>query len=153
MTHPIRAGGIDPSGAVGTLPAKRPIGLTIVALLALAQAVLAVVRAGHWIYAAGSVGRRGAVLLPLLGAVALAVGVMIAILAVLYAVFAWGAMGSRRWARPIGLVAAVMNGLVVLILLSAGDMLLQAVLVAIVPVVVIVYLLAPAGRRAFGLAG
>ena len=71
-------------------------------------------------------------------------------LVALYAPFAWGLLARRGWARPLGLAVALVNLVIVGLALLGGESPGLGLLWAIAPVVIIGYLLAPAGRRALG---
>ena len=59
----------DPARIVTAQTATpRPAGLTAIAVLALVQAAVGIFWAVRWFYLAGQLGERGAVLLPLAGA-------------------------------------------------------------------------------------
>ena len=94
----------------------RPAGLTVVAVLALAQGVLRVLRALELVRIGSDLVGRGSLLLPLIGAMA----------------FVRGA-----------LVAGIALSVVV-----AGESLGRALVWTVVPVILLLYLLAPAGRAA-----
>ena len=127
---------------------KRPVGLTVVAILALAQGVLGALRAAKLIEVGSDLLGRGLVLVPIIGTVAIARGILVAGIGFLYVLFAWGAFTRRGWARGVGFAAAVLNGLVVLSFVVQEGFGVSALLWIIVPVVLVCYLLAPAGRRA-----
>jgi hypothetical protein len=76
-------------------------------------------------------------------------GIVVAAIAALYAVFAWGAFRRKAWAWPIGMLVALVNAALVVISVLAGSGGLGTLLWAVVPVIMIIYLLAPAGRGAF----
>ena len=92
---------------------------------------------------------RGIVLLPILSTLIIARGVLVAVIAALYAVFAWAAFRRAAWARPIGILVAVVNVSLVAVVLIGGDSPAGTLLWAVVPAIILVYLLTPAGRRAF----
>lgn len=125
-----------------------PFGLTIVAILALAQATFGVLRAVGWFQVGSDLMGRGLLLLPMIGVMAYARGALVAALALLYIAFAFGLLGGRSWARPVGLTAATLNLLLALSVLLQGEFFTRAILWLIVPVIVVWYLLAPAGRQA-----
>lgn len=129
---------------------KRTSGLTVVALLAVAQGVAGILRAAQWIKIGSDLAGRGALLLPIMGDLAIIRGGIVGVIALLYGLFAWGALAHQGWARPMGLTAAIVNALVVLSLLLGGAPAGQALLWGIVPAILIVYLLSPDGRRALG---
>jgi hypothetical protein len=88
--------------------------------------------------------------MPAVGVLAIARGALVAGMAILYLVFAWGALKHRRWASRVGLVAALLNGFAVLDTLIAGEPASQALPWVVVPIVLFLYLLSPAGDRALG---
>ena len=87
-------------------------------------------------------------MLPIIGAMVFARAALVAVLAVLYGLVAWGLLARRGWARPLGLTVALVNLALFAPVLFAGETPGRALLVAIVPVILVVYLLSPAGRRA-----
>jgi hypothetical protein len=125
-----------------TVLIRTPAG-TVIALLALAQAAFAVFRALGWFHTGSDLLGQGLLLLPLIGVVAYMRGMLIAGIALLYIFFAWGLFKGRPWARPVGLIAAAVNVLLVLSVLIQGELIAQALLWLIVPVSVVWYLLAP----------
>jgi hypothetical protein len=122
-------------------------GLAIVIVLGLAQALLGSLRALDWVRMGTDLLGRGLLLVPIAGSIALARGFLVAGIALFYAAFAWGALARYGWAWWIGLVAALLNALLVLAAAAQGASVIEAILWIIVPVVVILYLLAPAGRQ------
>jgi hypothetical protein len=131
----------------GTIRPPSP-GLAAVVLLGLGQGVLGALRAVQWVEIGTDLLERGVVVVPLMGALAFARGLLVASIALLYAAFAWGALAGRGWAWWLGLVAAILNGLLVVNAMAGGSRLVEALPWAVVPAVVILYLLAPAGRQA-----
>lgn len=125
---------------------SRAAANTIV-LLALVQAALGILRALHWFQVGSDLSGAGLVLLPILGMVAAARGVLVAAIALLYVLFAWASFAGRSWAAGIGLAACVLNTLAVLVLLLTGESLSAALFWIIVPAIVGGYLLWT-GRRA-----
>ena len=125
-----------------------PTGLAAVVVLGLGQGVLAAVRAQEWIGIGTDLLGRGVVLVPLVGVLAYARGLLVAGIALLYAGFAWGALAGRGWAWWLGLGAAALNALLVVNAVTTGARIVEALPWAIVPAILIVYLLAPAGRQA-----
>ena len=65
----------------------RPLGLTVIAALALGQALFGVLRTLHWVEVGGDFMERGLLILPLLGLLAIGRGMAVAVLAVLFGVF------------------------------------------------------------------
>jgi hypothetical protein len=120
----------------------------IVALLALTQGLLGALRALDLVSIGRDVAADGVLLLPLIGSLFIARGILVAALAALYAVFAVGAFLRKAWARPLGILAALVNALLVLVVLIVGGGALGTWLWAVVPVILLGYLIMPAGRRA-----
>jgi hypothetical protein len=129
---------------------RRPLGLTIVAALALLQGVLGLLRSYDVVRFGVNLAERGALLLPLLGIVTVARGGLVAIVALLSLLFAVGALRRDAWSWWIGVAAAVLNGLLVVNAIAQGASIVQSLLWAVVPVVLVSYLVAAAGRRALG---
>jgi hypothetical protein len=84
---------------------------------------------------------------PLMGLVTVARGGLIAIVAALYVLFAWGALIGKNWGWWSGLVAAVINGVLVLSLVLQGEAFMHSLVWVIVPAIVLWYLFAPSGRE------
>ena len=129
---------------------RRPPGLVVIAIFALAHGVLGLLRAVQWVQIGSDLMRQGVLLLPIIGAMAFGRGAMVATIAALYALFAGGLLARRGWARPLGLTVALVNLAIVGLALLGGESPGLGLLWAIAPVVIIGYLLAPAGRRALG---
>ncbi len=130
---------------------KRPISLTLIAFAGLFQGMWGVLRALDWFQSARDVSAQGGILvLPLVSAFVFAGGVLIVIIALLYFLFAWGALTGRGWVWGVGLAATVLNLLIVLrFVLQEEEPLVPALLSALIPIVLLCYLIAPVGRRAF----
>ncbi|HWH78354.1 MAG TPA: hypothetical protein VNT76_13320, partial [Candidatus Binatus sp.] len=78
---------------------KRTIGLTIVAVLALMQSALGVMRAFHWFDVGSDLLGQGLLLLPMVGVLVIFRGGLVAAIALMYVLFACGALQARSWAR------------------------------------------------------
>jgi hypothetical protein len=126
--------------------ATRTPAASLVAVLALAQAALGTLRALDWFQIGTDLIGRGVVFLPLVGDLVLFRGAMIAGIALLYALFAWGILQGRPWARTVGLIAAAVNLLLVVGVLIEAESIMRTLLWCIVPVVVLCYLLAQPRR-------
>jgi len=116
--------------------------MTIIAILALVQSAAGVMRALHWFDAGSDLLGRGLLILPLIGVMAYARGALVAGIALLYVVFALGVCTRKVWARSLGLTVAVVNLLLVLSVLIQGEALVRALFWAIVPVIMLWYLVA-----------
>ena len=128
---------------------RQPVSLIVIAVLALAQAVLGVLRAREWFQFGTEMSGRGILILPLVSLLAMGRGWLVAIIALLYVVFALGALARQGWAWGLGLVVSLVNGFTIVLLMIGGEEPLVYTLAwAVVPVVLMGYLLAPAGRQA-----
>jgi hypothetical protein len=119
----------------------------VVAVLGLMQGLFGGLRALQWFNVGGDLSHTGVILMPILGMAAFARGGFVALIALLYVLFAWGAFTGKAWTRAVGLVACAVNVVAVLGLLFAGNALGAALLWAVAPVVIGAYLLG-AGRPA-----
>ena len=126
----------------------KSLSLKIVMLLALAQGIAGLLRAFNWVEVGIDLFGEGLLLLPFIGVVAVMRGLLIAVVALLYGLFAGGALLRRSWARWIGLAAAIVNLLLVLSLLTQEAPVAQAIAWSAIPVMLIYYLLSPTGRDA-----
>jgi len=106
-------------------------------VLALVQSALGVLRALHWFNFGSDLMGQGVLLFPLMGVVAYLRGVLVAVLALLYVLFAWGFFLHRSWARWLGMIAAVVNLLLVVSVIAQGEAVTQAIPWLIVPVILI----------------
>lgn len=127
---------------------KRTPGLTLVALLGLAQGVAGILRAAQWIQIGSDLAAQGVLLLPIIAHLVYIRGAIVGAIAVLYGLFAWGALTRRSWAWSMGLAATLANALFVLLALLGGAPAGPVLLWAIVPAILVAYLLSPVGRRA-----
>jgi len=125
----------------------RTLAPSLIAVLALAQAALGVLRALGWFQIGSDLMGRGVMLLPIIGVMVLARGALIAGIALLYASFAWGSLQGRPWARRVGLIAAAVNLLLALSVLIQGEFIMGALLWCIVPAIVVCYLLAQPSEK------
>ncbi|PYJ71929.1 MAG: hypothetical protein DME76_00170 [Verrucomicrobia bacterium] len=117
--------------------------MAVIAMLALVQSSLGVLRAFHWFDAGSDLLGQGLLILPMIGLVAFARGALVLGIALLYVVFAVGMFASKDWARPLGIALAVVNLLLVLSVLIQGESLARAVFWIIVPVIILWRLLSP----------
>ena len=126
------------------------MGLTIIVVLAVVQAAVGIFWAIRWFYLAGQLGERGALLLPLAGALVFLRAVFATIIALLYLAFVGGAFARRDWAWGVGMLAVILNLLGALVLILTGDAMGLVAVRAAVAIVIFAYLVSPAGRSALG---
>ncbi|HEY5725257.1 MAG TPA: hypothetical protein VIX40_04820, partial [Methylomirabilota bacterium] len=129
---------------------SRPAGLTAIAVLALVQAGVGVFMAVRWFSLAGQLGERGAILLPLAGALVFLRAVFALIIALLYLAFVVGAFKRRDWAWGVGMLAVVLNLIGAAALILTGDTVGPIAARTVVAIVIFAYLVSPAGRSALG---
>lgn len=128
---------------------RRGFQTKLVAVLSIAQAAFGVLRAMGWFEIGSDLLGKGLVLLPVIGMVAFARGAIVAAIAALYVLFAFGLWNGRSWARGVGWTAAVLNLLLAASVLIQGEFIVRLLLSMIVPLIVIWHLLTP-GRELFG---
>jgi hypothetical protein len=121
--------------------------LKIIALLALVQAVFGLARGYGWVQIGVNLYQEGLLIVPIVGAVAIMRGLLIAAVALLYFLFFCGALLGARWAWPVCFMVVVINLLLVLNALSQGAPLTDAIVWTIIPAILILYRFSPAGRK------
>ena len=126
--------------------APQPMGHRVIAILALVQGSFGVLRALDWFRVGTDLLGQGILFLPILGVVAFGRGFLVVVVAAFYALFALGVLLRKSWAWWVGLMAALINGFLVLSAFLAGTSGLQGLLWVIVPVIMMIYFLMPAGR-------
>jgi hypothetical protein len=120
----------------------------IIVLLALLQGLFGLLRAYNWVQIGADLFGQGILLLPMVGAAAIMRGLLISVVALLYVLFAIGALLGRSWAWWFCLTAVLVNLLVVLSGLAQGAPVTQAVAWSAIPVILLFYLFSPTGRGA-----
>lgn len=120
----------------------------IIVLLALLQGLFGLLRAYNWVQIGADLFGQGILLLPMVGAAAIMRGLLISVVALLYVLFAIGALLERSWAWWFCLTAVLVNLLVVLSGLAQGAPVTQAVAWSAIPVILLFYLFSPTGRGA-----
>ena len=123
-------------------------GMTLVAVLALAQAILAVLRSLRWFEIGSDLMERGILLLPVIAMFAYARGALVFLIALLYGLFAFGEFAGRGGFRIYGIIAAVLNLVLVVGAIVEGEAALRALLWAIVPIIILWQAFSPPERRA-----
>src|ERR1051325_6689665 len=120
--------------------------LNIILLLAIVQAVAALLRAFGWMQVGGDLMGQGLVLLPFIGAVAILRGFIVFVVAALYVIFVIGAVLGSSWARWICCAAAVINLIVVLGAFAQGASVGDALLWSVIPIILLFYVFSGTGR-------
>jgi hypothetical protein len=114
--------------------------MTIVALLALLQSILGVLRVLHWFDVGSDLLGQGLLLLPIIGLLAFSRGVLVAVISLLYVLFAYGAFLGRSWAKWLGIVVAAVTLLLVVSVVIQGESAARALVWSIVPLIMVGYL-------------
>lgn len=125
---------------------KRNVGMTIIAILAIVQGVAGILRALQWVDVGSDLMGKGLLLLPLTGAIAIARGALVAVIALSFILFACGLFLEQSWAKTFGIVVAVINLLLAFSLLIQGESLARAVPWVVIPAVILLYLTGSAVR-------
>jgi hypothetical protein len=127
---------------------NRPLSFKIMVLLALIQGVSALLRAYNWVQIGVDLSGQGILLLPAIGAVAIMRGLVISAVALLYLLFFCGALLGGRWARWVCLPAILVNLLLVVNGLAQGAPIAQAIVWAVIPGILLIYIFSQSGRDA-----
>jgi hypothetical protein len=128
---------------------ERNVSLILIAVLAVMQGILGILRAFEWFRMGLDLSRSGVPLSPLLSVLGLIWGKLVLVLALLYILFALGALSGQRWVWGLGLGVSLVTGLGVLSLVLDGTPSIWSLLWVIVPMVLVGYLLSPVGRQEF----
>lgn len=122
--------------------------LKVIIVLALAQGIAGLLRAFNWVHVGVDLFGQGLVLLPFIGVIAVLRGLLIAVVALLYVLFAGGALLRFSWARWVGLAAAIVNLLMALSVLIQGAAAAQVIAWSVIPLSLIYFLPSLTGRDA-----
>ena len=124
---------------------KRPLGITIIAILALISGLLGL--CCPVLIFSGSTMLGG-----FFGTLGFIAGFFLVVGPALELVFAYGAFTLRRWAWVLGLISTAVTVSGVIINIFQGGTIWSALGGSILPVIIFIYLLTPGVRQAFGLA-
>jgi hypothetical protein len=128
---------------------EQTVSLHLIVVLAIMQGILGILRALEWFRLGIDLSGRDVFILPMVGAVVFARGGLVGVMALLYILFALGALLGQRWAWWLGLVVSLVTGLGVLGLVLEGAPIAWSLLWLIVPVVLVWYLLSIEGHQGF----
>jgi hypothetical protein len=117
--------------------------------LSIVQGILLTLVAWLWLQLSSIFAPEGDVSSSLAAMVSMMKGWVHIALALIYFVFAAAAWQTKAWAWWIGLLVAVLSMLTIASILFRGGSVVMALFWAIVPIVLLWYLLSPAGRQAF----
>ena len=129
--------------------AQRPLGITILAVLAFITGILGLLGSLFLLGLGGAASMTGAGMLGLAG---IGLGGVMLIGSLLNLVFGYGAWNLRPWAWWWGLIA---NGLPILgailgLILGGGESFGNAIWSSLLNIIIVVYLLTPGVQHAFG---
>ena len=119
-----------------------------IAILAFGQATLGVLRALQWFDVGADLLGQGIILLPFVGMIAFAFGMLVSVLAMLYLLFAMGMLLQKSWAWWLGLIVSAINVVLVINVVIQGESVSRAGFWLIAPIIITAYLLSPPGRAA-----
>ena len=125
----------------------RTMSWKIILLLALVQGIAGLLRAFNWVLIGVDLFGEGLLLLPFVGALAVMRGLVISVVALLYVLFVIGALLGSHWAWWVCLTAVVINLLLVLNGLIQGAAVIQAVIWAVIPAILLFYFFSQTGRN------
>lgn len=140
-----------PPATAPTLPRTRPLGITIIALLAIIQGFGGFCAGISLLFLGGILVAIPSGFTQVLALLACFGGLLIITGPLLHLIFAYGAWNLRKWAWWLGIAATTLSILGVVIgLVGTGGALIWAVVTnALLPIVILAYLLMPKVRQAF----
>jgi hypothetical protein len=127
---------------------NKPLGFKIILFLAFLQSVFGLMRAYNWVQIGVDIFGQGGLFLPLVGALAVMRGLIISLVALLYLLSVFGALLAKGWAWWTGVIAVVLNLLLVLAGLAQGASELDALVWSVIPVILLFYLFTPTKNNA-----
>jgi hypothetical protein len=127
---------------------SKAVNSKIIVLLALVQGVLGLGRAYNWVQIGADLFGQGLLLLPFVGALAVMRGLFISVIALLYVLFAIGALLEKSWAWWFGLTASIINLLLALSAVVQGASAVEAIAWSVIPAILLFYYFSQRGRGA-----
>ena len=127
---------------------SKPLSFKIILLLAVVQEVAVLLRGLNWVLIGGDLFGQGILLLPVIGALTILRGLFIVAVALLYGLFAIGALLGKDWARWCCLAAVIINLLLVLSAFAQGAAVVDAMAWSAIPVILLFYIFSQTGRGA-----
>lgn len=122
---------------------NRSLGFKIILFLAFLQSVFGLLRAYNWVQIGVDIFGQGGLFLPFVGAAAVMRGLIISVVALLYLLSVFGALLAKGWAWWTGVIAVVLNLLLVLPGLAQGAPVLEVLAWSAIPVILLFYLFSP----------
>jgi hypothetical protein len=127
---------------------NRSLSFKIILFLALLQSVFGLLRAYNWVQLGVDIFGQGGLFLPVVGAVAVMRGLIISVIALLYLLSVFGALLAKDWAWWTGVIAVVLNLLLVLAGFAQGAFVLEVLAWSVIPVILLFYLFTPTRNNA-----
>ena len=127
---------------------NRSSSFKIILFLAFLQSVFGLMRAYNWVQIGVDIFGQGGLFLPLVGALAVMRGLIISLVALLYLLSVFGALLAKGWAWWTGVIAVVLNLLLVLAGLAQGASVLDALAWSVIPMILLFYLSTPTKNNA-----
>ena len=127
---------------------NRSLSFKVILFLAFLQGVFGLLRAYNWVQFGVDIFGQGLLLLPFVGAVAVMRGLIISVIALLYLLSVFGALLAKGWAWWTGVIAVVLNLLLVLAGLAQGASVLDALAWSVIPMILLFYLFTPTKNNA-----
>jgi hypothetical protein len=127
---------------------NRSSSFKIILFLAFLQSVFGLLRAYNWVQIGVDIFGQGGLFLPFVGALAVMRGLIISVVALLYLLSVFGALLAKGWAWWTGVIAVVINLLLVLAGLAQGASVWDALAWSVIPVILLFYLFTPTRNNA-----
>ena len=127
---------------------NRSLGFKIILFLAFLHRGFVLMRSYNWLHIGVDIFGQGGLFLPLVGALAVMRGLIISVVALLYLLSVFGALLAKGWAWWTGVIAVVLNLLLVLAGLAQGSSVLDALVWSVIPVILLFYLFPPTKNNA-----
>ena len=128
---------------------QRPVGITIIAIIAIVGALIGLCGPGVLSLASGAVFTLGGVLGIGIGTIGLIAGLLGLIGPVIQLIFGIGALNLKGWAWWMGIIGFGISVVGAVLDLASGTSFRDAVLPSIIPILLFIYLLLPNVRAAF----
>jgi len=141
----------EKSGTVPLSSANRPLGVTLLAVLHVIQAVIFVLIGFVVVAVGGFISRRMLVVPHLLRGILWIIGAVLIIVGLLYLVLAYGLWSGKGWAWWISLILAGLGVILSILSLLRGGVV--AVITLLLDLLIIYYLLKPNVKAFFGESG
>jgi len=125
----------------------RPRSVTVIMWLAVAQGILLTFIALLWLQIANIFAPESGVTSSLVTMLAMAKGWVLIALALMYFIFAAGAWQTKGWAWWVGLLVSLVSILILVAALLKEGSVVMTLFWAIVPIIMLCYLLSAAGRQ------